>query len=261
MPGPGVRHGSWRTLSYAKLLGCPRDESGNARGRTLSTGSDHAGAAGIRSPPRAAGVPAVPRIAPGGRREIGAINVLIAVVIGRATGTAGPPNLFTTLARHRRLYRRWRGFARVLLLQGALPRADTELVILRVAHNCGCEYEWRHHERIALGAGLSPADIARIRQGPRVNGWTPRQAALLRAADELHAKRSLSEETWAQLRPLLRDVQLIELCMLVGHYEMLAMTLCGLAVQPDELSERGSRLGRGAILAGVRRGARRQHVR
>jgi alkylhydroperoxidase family enzyme len=31
----------------------------------------------------------------------------------------------------------------------------------------------------------------------------------------------------------LDDVELIELCMLVGHYEMLAMTLSSLRVEPD----------------------------
>ena len=35
-----------------------------------------------------------------------------------------------------------------------------------------------------------------------------------------------------QLRPELSDVELIELCMVVGHYEMLGMTLNALAVEP-----------------------------
>ena len=37
------------------------------------------------------------------------------------------------------------------------------------------------------------------------------------------------------LRPLLSDEELIELCLLVGHYEMLAMTLNSLQVEPDEV--------------------------
>ena len=37
---------------------------------------------------------------------------------------------------------------------------------------------------------------------------------------------------WGALRPLLSDAELIELCMLVGHYEMLAMTLNSLGVEP-----------------------------
>jgi AhpD family alkylhydroperoxidase len=116
---------------------------------------------------------------------------------------------------------------------GVLPRADTELVILRVAHNSRCEYEWRHHERIARLAGLSAEDIDRAREGPNAAGWSDRQQLLLRAADEMHADRTISNALWAKLRSLYSDVELIELFMLVGHYEMLAMWLNAVGVQPD----------------------------
>jgi len=122
---------------------------------------------------------------------------------------------------------------------GTLPRADTELLILRVAHNCGSEYEWTQHERIAETAGLSRDDVERVREGPTAEGWSERQRILLHAADELHAERNISSELWAELRPLYSDRKLIELCMLVGHYEMLAMTLNSLGVQPDRLGPGG----------------------
>jgi AhpD family alkylhydroperoxidase len=173
-----------------------------------------------------------PRIAPGTARDIGRLNALIARAIGIAT-RGGPPNIFTTLARHRRLFRRWLRFAAALMPRGVLPRADTELVILRVAHNCSCEYEWRHHERIARTTGLSAEQVRRAREGADAGDWSSRQALLLRAADELHADRTISDELWSELRPLLSDAELIELCMLVGHYELLAMTLNALRVAPD----------------------------
>ncbi|MDX6698574.1 MAG: hypothetical protein QOE65_1971 [Solirubrobacteraceae bacterium] len=173
-----------------------------------------------------------PRIAPGSARDIGALNALIARVLGAATGGA-PPHIFTTLGRHRGLFRRWLRFAGALMPGGLLPRRDSELVILRVAHNCGCDYEWGHHERLGRAAGLSAEEIARVRSGPGAAGWSARSALLLRAADELHGDRTLSDALWAELRPLMSDAELIELCMLVGHYEMLAMTLNALGVEPD----------------------------
>jgi alkylhydroperoxidase family enzyme len=173
-----------------------------------------------------------PRIAPGTARDIGRVNAGIARAIGLAT-RGGPPNIFTTLARHRRLFRRWLRFAAALMPRGTLPRADTELVILRVAHNCACEYEWRHHEHIAQTVGLSAQHVDRVRAGADADGWSGRQALLLRTADELHADRTISDALWGELRPLLSDVELIELCMLVGHYELLAMTLNALRVEPD----------------------------
>jgi alkylhydroperoxidase family enzyme len=174
------------------------------------------------------------RIPPGGRAEIGTLNHALSRVVGLATG-GRPPNVFTTLARHRRLFRRWLRFAGALMPGGVLPRADSELLILRVAHNTGSEYEWRHHERLGRAAGLSAEEVARVHEGGGAPGWTGRQSLLLRAADELHAERTISDALWSELRPLLTDAELIELCMLVGHYEMLAMTLNSLAVEPDPL--------------------------
>jgi alkylhydroperoxidase family enzyme len=175
-----------------------------------------------------------PRIAPGSRAETGSINALIARAIGVAGGTAGPPALFTTLGRHRRLFRPWLRFAGRLMPGGKLPRADAELVILRVATLCDSAYEWAHHERIARRFGLDGAAVERARDGADAPGWTPRQAAILRAVDELHGSRTLGDGAWDALRAAgLSQTELIELPMLVGHYEMLAMTLNALRVEPD----------------------------
>ena len=175
-----------------------------------------------------------PRITPGTRNDIGLVNDGITRLLGLATG-GGPPHLFTTLARHRGLFRKWLRFAGALMPGGVLRRADSELVILRVAHNCNCEYEWRHHERIGLTAGLSAEQIQAVREGPGAACFSRRQNLFLRAVDELHGARMLSDELWAELRPQLSDAELIELCMLTGHYEMLAMTLNSLRIEPDEL--------------------------
>ena len=177
-----------------------------------------------------------PRIPPGTARDVGRINFTIARAIGLATG-GGPPHIFTTLGRHRGLFRKWLRFAGALMPGGKLPRAESELLILRVAHNCGSEYEWRHHERIGQSAGLSADEVQRVRQGPEAEGWSPRRRMLLRAADELHADREISDALWPSLRAELSDAELIELCILVGHYEMLAMTLNSLRVEPDPVPD------------------------
>src|SRR5256885_6070053 len=132
---------------------------------------------------------ATPRIEPGTRREIGALNTLICRAIGLGARTGGPPNIFTTLARHRRLFRRWLRFAGKLMPGGSLPRRDTELVILRVSVVCGCDYEWGHHVRLGRRAGLSGEEIERVGAGPDADGWSDHDRALLRAVDELHRDR------------------------------------------------------------------------
>jgi hypothetical protein len=64
-------------------------------------------------------------------------------------------------------------------------------------------------------------------------GWGPRQRLLIEAADELHDHRVITDHTWESLVTELTERQLIELCLLVGHYEMLAMTLNSLGVEPE----------------------------
>ncbi|HEX6715066.1 MAG TPA: carboxymuconolactone decarboxylase family protein [Thermoleophilaceae bacterium] len=132
------------------------------------------------------------------------------------------------------MFRPWLRFASRLMPGGKLPRPDAEMVILRVAALAPSEYEWGHHDRIARRFGLDGAAIARVRDGADANGWSPRQVAILRAVDELHATRTLSDGAWDSLEAAgLSETELIELPMLVGHYEMLAMTLNALRVRPD----------------------------
>jgi hypothetical protein len=61
----------------------------------------------------------------------------------------------------------------------------------------------------------------------------------LRAADELHSEGRIGDALWGELAAELDEVRLIELCLLTGHCEMLAMTLESLRVQPDEPRQGG----------------------
>jgi alkylhydroperoxidase family enzyme len=181
------------------------------------------------------------RIPPGTRRQTGILNALIARAIGLGVGTEGPPGLFTTLGRHRRLFRPWLRFAAGLMPRGELPRRDAELVILRVAELCDSAYEWTQHERMAPRFGLDEEAVARVREGADAPGWSTRQAAIIRAVDELHATRTLGDANWDALRAAgFTDTQLIELPLLAGHYEMLAMTLNALRIPPDRFRGRGA---------------------
>jgi AhpD family alkylhydroperoxidase len=173
-----------------------------------------------------------PRIAPGGPDEIGRVNWAIARLLGVATG-GPPPNVFTTLARHRRVFRPWLRFAGRLMPGGTLPRAESELVILRVARVTGSEYEWAQHVKLGRTAGLSDEEIERVRLGAEAPGWSTRQALLLRAVDELHDHDRIGDALWAELAREYGETELIEICLLTGHYIMLAMTLNSLGVQVE----------------------------
>ena len=177
--------------------------------------------------------PATPRVLPGGRREVGLLGWIVSAVSGRVSGT-GPPNLFLTLGRHRKLFRGWIHFGGRLMPGGRLPRRESELVILRVAHLRSCAYELEHHTHLAAKAGIDAAGIARVVEGPDADGWTERERAILTAVDQLHGQQDLTDEAWDALGAHLDERSRIELVFLVGHYEMLATAIGALRIQPDE---------------------------
>ncbi len=175
---------------------------------------------------------AVARIEPGDRRDVGWLAWVISSVAGRVGGTR-PPHLFLTLGLHRKLFRGWLRYAGRLMPGGLLPRRETELVILRVAHLRGCAYEFDHHVTLGARAGVTAADVERVVEGPTAIGWSDRERAVLTAVDALHHDRDLDDRTWRALSAQLQEREIIELVMLVGHYEMLATTILTLRIQPD----------------------------
>lgn len=187
-----------------------------------------------------------PRIAPGGRADVGRFTWAFSRAAGVVTGTT-PPNLFLVLGRHRKLFRGWLRFAGRLMPGGTLPRRETELVILRVAHLAGCRYEHEHHVRLGARAGVDAGDVERVAAGPEAPGWTEREATLLRTVDHLHADRDLDDDQWHALRAHLGEAEAIELLLLAGHYEMLATTVNTLRIPLDQPRRRlpGRRTGRG----------------
>lgn len=172
------------------------------------------------------------RITPGGLRDTGPLIWAFSRLAGRVTGTR-PPAVFTTLGRGRGLFWGWLHFAGRLMPGGRLPRRETELVILRVAAVRGCDYEFTHHARLGRRVGLTAEEVDRVRSGSGAAGWSDPDRLLLEAAEELVATRDLGEPTWQRLAAAYDDRTLVEILLLVGHYDMLATTLMTLRVQPD----------------------------
>lgn len=177
--------------------------------------------------------PPRPRITPGSFRDVGPIAWFVARVSGRVASTT-PPNLFLTMARHRRLHLGWLHFAGRMMPGGRLPRRETELLILRVAHVRGNAYEFEHHVHLGAKVGVTDADVERVKAGPEAAGWTFREQAMLRVADQLLEGEDVDDEAWSALREHLDDRLAIELVMLISHYRLLDTFITTLRIQPDE---------------------------
>ncbi|MBW2275538.1 MAG: carboxymuconolactone decarboxylase family protein [Deltaproteobacteria bacterium] len=146
----------------------------------------------------------------------------------------GPPNILYTIAHHPTLLQPFLGFTATLAMRGVLPRRDSELLALRAAWNCQSPFEWGHHVEYALAEGLSDEEVERIAEGPEHPQWRPGDRLLLTAADELHARQQLSDETFAGLRDAWSDAQIVEITFVVGNYTMLSMVANATGVPLEE---------------------------
>ncbi len=157
-----------------------------------------------------------------------------AVALGaRRFGRAEIPDLFPVLHIHRRLFWPWLLFASRLMPGGRLDAKTREKLILRTGWNCRCRYEWGQHVDIGLRAGLTDADIVRVARGPE-HAIDAQERALLSACDDMAHEQRISDAVWAELSTLFDRVRLIEIVMLIGHYQMVAgfLNSSGIALEP-----------------------------
>jgi len=187
---------------------------------------DHADFDRPASPPLPSGRPG-----PGSRRQLGLVNGTIEAIGARATGRKRL-GVFATIGRAKRLFRGWLIYSATMMPFGELSRTDTELIILRVAHGRGADYERDHHRVIGKRAGLTDAEIAAVDR--RDHGFTGRRGAMIAVADQLVAKRDVDDATWAELSRHLSDRECVALVQLITHYDGLATALHVLGTPADE---------------------------
>ncbi len=140
-------------------------------------------------------------------------------------------NIFATLAHHPKLMKRWLVFGNHVLAKSTLPARDRELLILRTGWNCKSPYEWGQHVVIARNAGITDDEIERIAHGGE---WPPRETALLAAADQLHARQTIDDATYAALTEHYDTQQLLDLVFAVGQYHLVSMVLNTFGVERDD---------------------------
>lgn len=132
------------------------------------------------------------------------------------------PITIVALAHSERLLAPFLGWAAALALEGQLSKREHEILALRTARNCGSEFEWVEHTRLARTAGLTDEEIERVVVGADC-GWSRAEQLLIMAADELHRDISICHTTWAELAAHYNSAQLVEAVFVVGQYTMLSM--------------------------------------
>ena len=118
------------------------------------------------------------------------------------------PDIVREIANSPRAFSLWVAGIDALMYRAALPAADREAVILRLAARAGCGYAWRQHDVIAGRAGLSPEAIAAVGalaldDGDRLAAaLTPSQLLAVTLADSVVVPggAGISDEMWERAR-------------------------------------------------------------
>jgi alkylhydroperoxidase family enzyme len=152
----------------------------------------------------------MPRISPLSEREWNQeqSDLMAPMKNNEGVGTIAS-NLFTTLVRYPKLFKRWSVFANHVLFKSSLTAEDRELAILRIAWLTKADYEWGQHVLIARDVGMSDATIARVRDC------------------------EISEQCWDALLQHLSEKQILDLIFTVGNYRLLASVMRSVKVERD----------------------------
>jgi len=144
-------------------------------------------------------------------------------------------NVLGTLARHWPATKKFMVWGQHVMGEtSTLPPREREILILRIGWLCQAEYEWGQHVIFGKQAGLTDAEIARIKEGLDAPGWSAFDATLLRAIDELHADALISDATWKALSERYNTEQLMDVVFAVGQYNLVSMALNTFGVQLDK---------------------------
>lgn len=144
-----------------------------------------------------------------------------------------PLNIFSTLAHHPKLLKRWLVFGNHVLAKTTLPARERELVILRTGWRCGCAYEFGQHTVIGRRDGITDDEILALCHDS-LDGWSPTDTTLLTAVDQLVDHQRVDDDTWGALSADWSTQQMMDLVFAVGQYTLVSMALNTFEVDLDD---------------------------
>lgn len=123
-----------------------------------------------------------------------------------------------------------------LRFHGGLADRVRELVICAVAAHWRSDYEWYAHRRVSRQIGISDADLDALWRRQVPDGLSDGEAAALLLARALLEERSVSEQVYAVAHEHHGTAGVMEMCVVVGYYQLLAgmLSTFDIAAPPDE---------------------------
>lgn len=121
---------------------------------------------------------------------------------------------------------------------GELDARIRELVICTVAAHWGSAYEWYAHQRVAREVGVSDGELEAVRDGRIPDGAPAAETAALELVTALLQERMVGPELYQRVVAHHGPSGLVEICAVVGYYQLLAGLLAAADVgAPDDLTQ------------------------
>ena len=121
-----------------------------------------------------------------------------------------------------------------LLQRSKLEPKLRELAIMRTANLAGCEYEWKHHQSIALQAGVKQEQLDQIANWQTAPVFDERERDILRYVDQVAQKIQVPDDIFAGVRRHLEDQEIAELTLSIGYWGMVARFIIALQVDLEQ---------------------------
>lgn len=132
---------------------------------------------------------------------------------------------FSVMVRSPEVMLRAKAMGDYLRFRNVLPKRVSEMVILITAREWTQQFEWSHHYKYALEAGLAKDVIEAVADGRRPEKMSEDESAAYDFSIELHRRRSVSDATYARALKLFGEPGIVDLTGINGYYSLLAMMM------------------------------------
>lgn len=146
-----------------------------------------------------------------------------------------PINLFRALINTPLGFKYFHEFSEWMRWESTLDQRVRELLILQVGYLVRDPYEWSHHIVLSKQFGVTDDDIRGLiayTNGEETSLSRP-EIAVLRAVTELTENREISDDAWADLKPLFSDQHLTEIVVIGAFYSAVVRILGGLRIEVE----------------------------
>jgi 4-carboxymuconolactone decarboxylase len=128
----------------------------------------------------------------------------------------------------------WLRYTGILLSDLELDPLLRELAILQISHLLGSEYPWVQHMAIARAVGASSEQIAAIAAGADADSsFDDVQREVLSFTRAVTIEGLASEQAVAALAARIGSRQVVELVLVIGHWNSIATFVAATGLEPD----------------------------